>query len=305
MKESIKKFKTYIGLRTLKTTAAVIISMIIVQLFGTTPSKLIFAMVGAMSAVQPTFKESIEACLSQIIGVVFGAVVGIILSFFQLHPLVQTGIGIIMIISLYNGLHIRYSPSLPCFILVMLCTSPDVIPIEYAIGRIWDTAIGLGVGILINMLVFPYDNSRQIHKSLENLDRELIAFLEDMFDGDDQFPSPEKMIHLNNTLKSQLQIFSGQKLPLRIRRQREKLEIFRNCEKNTEILLAHMEILCSQEVLGRLSDVNRRALLDCGAVIRDQRVLDTPTSFDVITNYHLMHILDLREALLNSIQSTN
>ena len=96
----MKKIKTYIGLRTLKTTAAVIIAMMIVQLYGTSPSKLIFAMLGAMAAVQPTFRESIEVCLSEIIGVVFGAVIGIILSLFRLHPLVETGIGIILIITL-------------------------------------------------------------------------------------------------------------------------------------------------------------------------------------------------------------
>ncbi len=28
-------------------------------------------------------------------------------------------------------------------------------PIRYALGRIWDTAIGLSVGMAINMLVFP------------------------------------------------------------------------------------------------------------------------------------------------------
>lgn len=297
----MKKIKTYIGLRTLKTTAAVIIAMMIVQLYGTSPSKLIFAMLGAMAAVQPTFRESIEVCLSEIIGVVFGAVIGIILSLFRLHPLVETGIGIILIITLYNGLRIRYSPSLPCFILVMLCTSPDVIPMEYALGRIWDTAIGLSVGLIINMLVFPYDNSRQIRANLERMNKELIAFLEDTFDGDDQLPSPEQMIRLNNILKNQLRIFSNQKLPLRIRRQKKELERFQACEKKTEILLAHMEILYSQEILGRLSDVNRRSLTDIGALIRDERVLDTPTSYDVITNYHLMHILELRQELLDSI----
>lgn len=297
----MRKFRTYIGLRTLKTVAAVIISMMIVQLLGTTPSKLIFAMLGAMAAVQPTFRESVEVCLAEIIGVIFGAVVGIVLSFFRLHPLIQTGIGIIMIITLYNGLRLRYSPTLPCFILVMLCTSPNVIPMEYALGRIWDTAIGLSVGLLINMLVFPYDNSRQIRSSLYTLSNELISFLEDMFDGDDQLPSAEKMIKLNSTLNLQLRIFTNQKLPLRIRRQKKELEHFRICEKKAEILLAHMEILCSQEILGRLSDVNRRSLADIGAVIRDERVLDTPTSYDVITNYHLMHILELRQELLDYI----
>ena len=68
-----------IGLRTLKTVAAVIIAMIIVDFYGATSSKLLFAMLGAMAAVQPTFKDSVESCQTQIVGVLFGGVAGVIL----------------------------------------------------------------------------------------------------------------------------------------------------------------------------------------------------------------------------------
>ena len=36
-------------------------------------------MLGAMAAVQPTFKESVESCLTQIVGVLFGALASIVL----------------------------------------------------------------------------------------------------------------------------------------------------------------------------------------------------------------------------------
>ena len=51
-----KRLRIHIGLRTLKTAAAVILAMVVVDAYGTTPSKLIFAMLGAMAAVQPSFK---------------------------------------------------------------------------------------------------------------------------------------------------------------------------------------------------------------------------------------------------------
>jgi len=109
-----------IGLRTIKTTVAVIISMLIVEALGTTDSKLIFAMLGAMAAVQTTFKDSLESCLAQIVGVIFGAIIGVVLLLLRLPSLVATGIGIVLVITLYNVLKIRFSPSLPCFIVVML-----------------------------------------------------------------------------------------------------------------------------------------------------------------------------------------
>lgn len=286
------------GLRTLKTTVAIIVSMIVVDLYGTTSSKLIFAMLGAMTAVQPTFNESLEASISQIVGVLFGAIAGIALLLLPLPPLVLTGIGIILVITLYNALRIRFSPSLPCFIVVMLCITPDIVPMEYALGRIWDTAIGLFIGLAINSLVFPYDNSRQIREIVESLDHKLIHFLEDMFDGDEALPNAQDMIAQIDTMRSQLTIFSNQKLFLHLRRQKQQLETFQLCEQKARELVARMEVLCSMGRPGRLTEESRQRLENCGAVIRDMRPLDSMMERDVITNYHIKQILRLRHELL-------
>lgn len=300
MKTNPRKF--HIGLRTLKTTVAVIIAMLITDALGTTESKLIFAMLGAMAAVQPTFKESVESCLSQIIGVIFGAICGILLIAIKLPPLLATAIGIILVITLYNTLQIRYSPSLPCFIVVMLCVTPDTHPILYAAGRIWDTAIGLAIGMAINMLVFPYDNSRKIHESVELLDKTLLSFLEDMFDGDEVLPDMQIMQKNIDTLENQLNIFSNQKLLLRMRQQHQELEKFRICEQKARSLIAQMDVLCSMERPGRLNDENRRRLTANGALIRDERPLDSVTERDVVTNYHVSQILTLRRELLDILR---
>ena len=92
--------KIPIGLRTIKTAAAIVISMFIVDFLGTSASKLIFAMLGAMAAVQPTFKESLDSCLAQIVGVLFGAVASIVLLMLPVPPLVATGIGMVLVIAL-------------------------------------------------------------------------------------------------------------------------------------------------------------------------------------------------------------
>lgn len=294
--KNISRFR--IGLRTIKTTAAVIISMLIVEALGTTDSKLIFAMLGAMAAVQPTFKESLESCLAQIIGVLFGAIVGVALRFLNFPSLVATGIGIVLVITLYNILTIRFSPSLPCFIVVMICTTPDVQPLMYAAGRIWDTAIGLGIGMLINMLIFPYDNSRQIRTTAQSLDKELILFLEDMFDGDDILPTADDMLKKTHEMEKQLKIFSNQKLFLRRKHQKKELENLLLCEKKVHELVARMEILSCVGHSGRLNEENRRKLIACGARIEDQRPLEAVTEKDVVVNYHIRQILRIRRELL-------
>ena len=291
-----------IGMRTVKTAAAVVIAMVVVYFYGATTSRLIFAMLGAMAAVQPTFKESLESCLSQIVGVLFGAVVGILLLALPIHSLVATGIGIILVITLYNVLGIRFSPSLACLIVVTLCTTPDVQPMAYALGRIWDSAIGLGVGMLINTLIFPYDNSRQIRAAVQSLDREVIRFLEEMFDGDDILPDAAVMEKKLLELARMLSIFSNQKLVLHLRRQQEELEAFRTCEIKARELLARMEILSHVGRPGRLDEDNRRSLRACGAEIRDERPLDSVLERDVVTNYHVRQILKLRRELMDALQ---
>ena len=293
--------KIHIGLRTIKTAAAIVISMFIVDFLGTSASKLIFAMLGAMAAVQPTFKESWDSCLAQIVGVLFGSFASIVLLMLPVPSLVATGIGMVLVITLYNALHIRYSPSLPCFIVVMMCTTPDIVPLAYASERIWDTTIGLSVGMLINTLVFPYDNSRQIRATMESLDKELILFLEDMFDGDDILPDADAMSRKVDAMYRQMQVFSNQKY---LHRQQEKLESFRRCERKVRELLARLEVLSQMGRPGRLSEENRLALEKCGANIKDERTLDSVMERDVVMNYHIRQVLRLRRELLETLKKT-
>ncbi|MBQ8632143.1 MAG: FUSC family protein, partial [Lachnospiraceae bacterium] len=248
--------KIHIGRRTIKTVAAVVIAMLVAEFCGSTSSKLIFAMMGAMEAVRPTFKESVEAVLSQFIGIVVGALAAVLLHTLPIPDIVAAGIGILIVIVFYNMLKLPYSPSLACFIVVMICTTSDVHPVLYALGRIWDSAIGLAVGMLINVLVFPYDNSKKFRQAVQNLDEELILFLEDIFDGDNSLPDADIMEKKLADIAYQLSIFANQVLPFHKARQKEKLKLFRMCEGRARRLVSHLEVLCAMDVPGQLNDEN-------------------------------------------------
>ena len=298
----LKKYRRFrIGLRTIKTAVAVMIAMVIVYFYGATTSKLVFAMLGAMDAVQPTFKASCRACLTQIVGVLFGAVMGMALMALPVHPLVAVGIGIVLVITVYNGFQIRFSPSLPCLILLTMFTTPDIQPMTYAFSRIWDTAIGLGVGMTINTLVFPYDNSQQIRATVESLDRELIRFLEEMFDGNDHVPDAARMSRTVEEMARQLEVFSNQRLLTRLNRQKKQIASFQICEGKARELLARMEVLSRMERPGRLSRENRRRLRSCGAKIPDSHSGGSPKERDIVANYHVTQILKLRRELLEAL----
>lgn len=294
--------KIHIGRRTIKTAVAVIISMLIVSAYGATTSKMIFAMLGAMGAMENSFQKSLEACLTQIVGMIFGVIAGVILLSLPINWLVCVGIGIVFIITLYNVFQIRFSPSLPCLIIVTLCTTPDIQPFTYALGRLWDTAIGLGVGMLINVLIFPYDNSLQIHRTLEYLEKEVIAFLENMFDGDKEYPDTIQMTKSIDEMGSQLGIYSKQWLPFKEKSIQYKLVIFQNCQLKARQLLAQMEVLCRMEQPGCLNEENKQWLKACGAEVKDRRVMIEGEENDVITNYHVKQILTLRQELIEMLE---
>ncbi len=152
-----RHLRLHIGMRIVKTVGAAVIAMLLADVWGATESRLTFAMLGAMDAVQPTRRQSVKACLIHVVGIVFGAAVGILILLFPLPPIPATGLGMLLTITLYNTFGIRLSPVLPCLMLVTLCTAQDIEPVSYALGRVWDSALGLGVGMVVNIFVFPYD----------------------------------------------------------------------------------------------------------------------------------------------------
>ncbi|MBR4983708.1 MAG: FUSC family protein [Lachnospiraceae bacterium] len=298
----IKYSKLRIGPRTLKTAFAVTLSIVMVSFYGSSTSNLIFATIGALSAMGATFKESLESCFSQIAGVLFGVFAGVLLLSFHMHPLLASGIGIIIVITFYNLLRLKISPTLACIVVVTICNLTSTTPFIYAIERIWDTAIGLFIGMLINLFIFPYDNSKQIRNTIHRLDRELILYLEDMFDGDENLPNVNKMVHSLDEIEHGLKIFSDQKLLFRLKKQKNDLSTLLDCEEKARQLVLHLEILSSLSFPGILNPYNKERLERNGANPKDQRVLDEPTELDIVTNYHVSQVLNLRRELINALR---
>ena len=297
-----KRSRFHIGMRTIKTLISVVIAMMIVNTNLSPYSNLSVAMLGAIAAVQPSFRESVYTGMSQIVGSAVGLTVGILLLQLHVDPIVTTGISVVIVILLYNLLHITYSPSLPVLMVVILCTSEGIEPVlPWALGRLWDTCIGVSVGMAINTLFFPYDNSKQIRFTVESLDQELIVFLEKMFDGDNVLPDPKIMARKVKSMQRQLDIFEKQRLIGHLRRQKQEIEKFRICEEKARELVARIELLSLMGVPGRLSEENRQRLRLCGAVIRDTRHLEAPTEREIVINYHVRQILTVRRELLEAL----
>ena len=296
-----KRTRFHIGMRTIKTVVSVIIAMLLVDSNLSPHSNLTLGMLGAVAAVQPSFKESVDSSLAQIVGTVTGGIVGTLLLLTPLPTIVITAIAVVVVITVYNLLHISYAPSLPILVVVILCTTPDVNHVTYAFGRLYDTCIGLTVGLIINTLVFPYDNSRQIRFAVESLDRELILFLEDMFDGDDILPDPDVLGRKYDAMKAMLHIFSQQRIFTHLKLQKKEVAAFEVCRDKALSLVSRIYLLSVMGVPGHLNQEVCDLLAASGAKIKDKPWNGEFTERDIVINYHVKHILNLRRELLEAL----
>ena len=153
----------------------------------------------------------------------------------------------------------------------------------------------------VNTLIFPYDNSRSIRRTMEGLDRDLVAFLEDMFDGDDHLPEADALEKKIDALEGQLVLFGEQRL-FRRRRQRRLLRQLSGCADIAQELLVELETLRNMERQGRLDLANRQALRALGAQVREEPPAGPERPEDVVVNYHVARALELRRELKRALK---
>lgn len=296
----MKKWRIPVGMRTVKTALSVMLALLVVEQYGASPAKVVFATIGAISAVAPTFTASLQACLTQICGVGIGVLLALAMTALNVPDMLAVGIGVIVILAGYQYFHLKLVPVLPCLVLVNVCLNPAVEAVSYSAGRVWDTAIGLIIGMAVNTLIFPYDNSRQIRQTMVGLDRDLILFLEDMFDGDASLPETGGLEKKIDALEGQLALFAQQRL-LRRKRQKRVLQQLRSCEDTARELLIELETLRNMEHLGCLDQENRQALGALGAKVGQVCPVGANRVEDVVVNYHVARALRLRQELKENL----
>ena len=297
----LRSWRSPVGPRILKTALAVTLALAVVEHYGASPAKVVFATIGAMSAVGPTFTASLLACLTQICGVAVGGLLALTMIALQIPPVIGVGVGIVGILTGYQYFRLKLVPVLPCLVLVNACLNSAVEAAPYAVGRLWDTAIGLAIGMVVNMLIFPYDNSRKIRRTMEGLDRDLILFLEDLFDGDEHLPEAEALARKVDALEGQLLLFSQQRLLLHWARQKRELQCLRSCEDIARELVVELEALRNMEHRGQLDRENRQALQALGAKVMEEASDKEQPVEDVVVNYHVARALYLRQELKESL----
>lgn len=143
----------FLGLRTMKTVAAVFVSALFMKyVLNQSP---FFACIGAVVAVERTLSTSLRAALIRNIGTLTGGVVGIAISSFTENVLLIS-LGLIPMICVDNLLDKKESivpGAIVYFAVAYLNTMSEAW--VYGVKRIIGTFIGTLIGLAINALIFP------------------------------------------------------------------------------------------------------------------------------------------------------
>lgn len=292
----MKKFAPHIGLRTIKTALAVVVSMLVASLFGP-PS--IFPALSAIAVMSRTFQEGLQECRNQAVGICIGGVLGCVTVLLcPSPPIWLMGLGVIVIILLCTTLHVTFSCSLSMAIFIVACMTEAGEVVSSTLTRLFHTGIGLGIGLAINYLIVPYDNSSKIYSILRRIADCLPSYL-DTCVVQGLYPDLGELDGLLERLHYELGIYHHQRF--RKRAQHEEEYMYMNgCAQLAERIQQELTALCCLDVLGNPDQDNRFRLRCLGLELPESGVPPRRSGAedDVVLNYHLQKLLEARTFLM-------
>jgi len=282
----------HIGPRTVKTGLAVSLALFLADLRGS-PSP-IFAAIGAIVAMNRTLGDAFETCLTQFCGILLGASFGtVFVSVFPEFRYVRVGLGLILLILICVGLRLQFAVSLAGIVLISICLSPPEEAFFYGINRLCDTSIGLGVALIINVCIKPYNNYGKVWNLCAHFLQSIPEYVQErILEGryPDLLPLRRQMARLGD----ELTIFEKQRLSHSQERQ-EQAVMLRGCEQLAQSILDELSALCTMNEPSRLSTENAKRLSVMG--LSALAPVSVPSQADIVGNYHLSNLINAYEYL--------
>ena len=155
-----------LGMRTVKTGIAVILTLLISQCsFVVNP---VYAVIGTILSIQNTVNDSFKKGFMRIYGTILGGLVGyLFLTYFSVHPFV-IGFAVILTIYICHCLSLNEAIAIAATVCVsILIDLQTQNPLQYSFLRMTDTAIGVFTGLLVNYLIFKPHPSRLLVNEID------------------------------------------------------------------------------------------------------------------------------------------
>ena len=280
-----------LGTRVVKTAIAVSLSVFLIRFFTTDDLSVFYAGFGALIAMDTTFSNSLRQGLTQLIGVLAGTVMGYlsVLLFPSMTPAWMAGLGVLLLIFLCNALRLSFSASLACIIFLSACLTPTDDIVRDSLFRLRDTSVGVGIALLVNAAVRPYNNKKRIFHLLARLRVFLPQALEKIVVRE-QFPDLQPAVELLRLLDRELALYHSQHF---FHRKHDEEALLRGCYQLAERMVQELEAICGMDSLGDLAMENAAAMQELGLELPEAGLPARKcTRHDtIVMNYHLEKLL--------------
>ena len=279
------------GLRVLKTALAVTLSVMLVRQFVTDSLSVFYAAFGALIAMDTTFTKSLMQGLTQLVGVLAGTVFGYVsvLLFPGATPAWLAGLGVLLLIVLCISMKLPFTASLSCIIFLSACLTPTEDILRDSLFRLRDTSVGVGIALLVNAAIRPYNNKKRILSLLTQL-RELLPKELEKIVVHEQFPDLQPCVELLRRLDRELTLYHSQRF---FHRKHDEEAPLRGCYRLAERMLQELEAICGMDSLGDLAMENAAAMQELGMELPEAGIPARKcTRHDtIVMNYHLEKLL--------------
>ena len=162
-RKKIKAFRFHVGMRNIKTAIAATLCAFLYAFFDRNPT---FACIGAIFGMGSDFKDSKRSGGNRLFGTIIGGLIGMALFYiyiqfypvptsnfrFMLFELLFIGIIIMVLLCQFFVIPGAIQPGGVVLCIILFNTPVDQF-ITYPLNRIFDTAIGVIIGIAVNMLI--------------------------------------------------------------------------------------------------------------------------------------------------------
>lgn len=288
-REDIRLKQPMLGLRTLKTAIAVTLSVLLARLFATDSLTVFYAAFGALVAMETTFSKSLMQGLTQLVGVLFGTVLGYLslLLFPSAVPAWLVGLGVLLLILLLRLLRLPFTVSLACIIFLSACLTPTDTILRDSVLRLRDTSIGVGIALLVNAAIRPYNNRQRILALLGRLREQMPKDLERIV-VEECFPNLQPSIELLRRIDRELELYHSQRF---FHRKNDDEARLSGCLQLAERMVQELEAICGMDSLGDLSEENAAAMQSIGLTLPTPSKRKCTTNDTVVMNYHLEKLL--------------
>ncbi|CAM3513892.1 aromatic acid exporter family protein [Saccharibacillus sp. WB 17] len=154
-----------IGMRNIKTAVAVLLSILIS--FALDLEYPFYAAIATVIAMESSIASSYTAGKNRTMGTLVGAAFGGLFAFIEPHNAYLSAFGIVCVIAVCNLLKWNKSVSIACivFLAIMLNLRIGEPPFLYALHRVLDTLLGIGVAVLVNYFLIPPKHDRNLERS--------------------------------------------------------------------------------------------------------------------------------------------